>query len=660
MRKMRFLSAVMALMLALTGCSEDDDSSRRNRRNRDKDEDVTESVVQEETTEDDVTKAVEEYEISPMTEPEKSYEISPMESEPEETVTEEAEPEKPAEFEKYGASNIVNSGICVSDGERFYYCDTNVKKLFERDGGENRLIAENFNSYYMNLDGNMIYYADADNDNFITSYNLDSGEKNVICKMHAQELTLYNGMLYFSSAGDESKTIYRVNTDGSGHEALVSCEDLWYMNVYKDKIYFVNYENKAYAVVSMNIDGSELEVIRNYNASDLCVAEDKIFFSERDTRYLYVMNLDGSDVQQLNSTYSRCLNYMNGQLYYFTDEDRNHTMYSCDTEGNVTGRYESDVKFLMLMNNEVYYYDWDLNVHIASLGEKSDEDNYHYGTDITSYKQEEILKTVREHVSSNWSGYYVDEEDIKKSDSRWTLNLCKNGSGEAEYMLVIHLSTGRVTVIRLNMDELPTSVYLFDAQSSTTELSEDKMKAIADKWVAENCEIAPLASSWEYHDYDKNGTYEAYAAFGKSSSGKLYVLLFISAEGKVTVVYECESYIDIEYESYVSMSLDDENYIEYEGRGYFLAQISNGAESANWMYGVKDNDAFDYNPGVQHISLSDDGYLHWNSPSPLDCKNCVGDTGCMTHSHILDYDESTGTFIISVLNSQGEIEPVLQ
>ena len=148
--------------------------------------------------------------------------------------------------------------------------------------------------------------------------------------MHVQELTLYQEKLYFTCTDGEKRTIYRMNLDGSDLESLASCEDLWYMTIYKDVIYYVNYENDQYAILSMKLDGTESRILRKYNASDLCIAEDKIFFAERDTRYLYSMNLDGSDVQQLNSTYSRCINYMNGQLYYYISQENGRNVYSCD------------------------------------------------------------------------------------------------------------------------------------------------------------------------------------------------------------------------------------------------------------------------------------------------------------------------------------------
>lgn len=334
--------------------------------------------------------------------------------------------------------------------------------------------------------------------------------------MHVQELTLYQEKLYFTCTDGEKRTIYRMNLDGSDLESLASCEDLWYMTIYKDVIYYVNYENDQYAILSMKLDGTESRILRKYNASDLCIAEDKIFFAERDTRYLYSMNLDGSDVQQLNSTYSRCINYMNGQLYYYGSEENGRNVYSCDLNGNVTGKYTSGAKFLMLMEEELYYYDWDDVLHILPLNKKSEEENTSHGTNIVSYKQEDVLKPVRSYLASNWAGYTLDEGNITKQGNTWIILLSESG-GSRQYQLIIDLTTGKITILCTTEDILPVSVYLYDTAPSVSpsaaQLSEEELNSIADTWYEQN--YGP-GGAWcfEYHDYDGNGTYEAFAVCG--------------------------------------------------------------------------------------------------------------------------------------------------
>lgn len=571
-----------------------------------------------------------------------------------------AEPTEETLFQNYGASNTVNSGICCTDGERFYYSDTNTKKLYQTENGTATEVADQFYGYYLNLSGDCIYYADAAADNCITAYNLTSGNRTVICNMHVQELTLYKEKLYFTCTDGERRTVYRMNTDGSGLESLANCEDLWYMTIYKDVVYYVNYENDQYAIISMNPDGTDSRMIRKYNASDLCIAEDKIFFAERDTRYLYSMNLDGSDVRQLNSTYSRCLNYMNGQLYYYSSKESGRNIYSCDLEGNITGRYASGAKFLMLMENELYYYDWDEVLHVLPLDKKSEEENYSYGTNITSYEQKDILTPVYRYLETDWSGYTLDENNITKQGNTWTILLTKSGS-QQQYQLTIDLTTGRVTIICITEDILPISVYLYD--NATVQLSEEELRRIADDWYGRHYEVG---GAWwlEYHDYDGNGTYEAFAVcgpvfgagFDTDSYNILNAVLYISSTGEITVIDK--DFQDVQFN--VGNGINEiDYYIEYGGKGYYIPHFRSGSITWQYMYGVRDDKPYD--TGISgHIGLDEDGDLSYYPNSGYgQCPDCgygkSGKSAKQEHKHILFYNETSDEFEVAVKYPSGEI-----
>lgn len=577
-----------------------------------------------------------------------------------------AEPTAEMSFQSSGASNLVNSGICCTDGERYYYSDTNTRTLYQTQNGTADVIAEQFYGYYLNLSGNTIYYADAAADNSVTAYDLSSGSRTVLCNMHVQELTLYQEKLYFTCTDGEKRTIYRMNLDGSGLESLASCEDLWYMTIYKDVIYYVNYENDQYAILSMKLDGTESRILRKYNASDLCIAEDKIFFAERDTRYLYSMNLDGSDVQQLNSTYSRCINYMNGQLYYYGSEENGRNVYSCDLNGNVTGKYTSGAKFLMLMEEELYYYDWDDVLHILPLNKKSEEENTSHGTNIASYKQEDVLKPVRSYLASNWAGYTLDEGNITKQGNTWIILLSESG-GSRQYQLIIDLTTGKITILCTTEDILPVSVYLYNTAPSVSpsaaQLSEEELKSIAYTWYEQN--YGPGGTwSFEYHDYDGNGTYEAFAVCGPVFGAGydtdpyniLQAILYISSTGELTIIRE-----DIQDTDFcVENEVMKEYYIEYDGKGYYVPHFRSGGMCWQPMYGVKDDKPYD--TGVSgSISLDEDGDLnYYNDCIGTDCKGIFGNSMGKNHKHILLYNEETGKFEIYVKSESGEVAKLYQ
>lgn len=644
MKRVKMLPILMVLMTVLAGCSAPEELSASEEKASRPAESTQTAAVETTVTESTTL--------------------------PQET-TEAEEPDEDDLFTDCGAANLVNSGICCSDGERFYYSDTNTKTLYQTENGTANVLADDFYGYYLNLDEDTIYYADAAADNRLTAYDLNSGDRTVICDMFIQELKLYKGKLYFASRDDEEKTIYCMNPDGSELEELVSCDDFWYMTIYKDVIYYVNYENDQYAIAAIDLDGSDFRIIRKYNGSDLCIAEDRIFFAERDTRYLYSMNLDGSDVQQLNSTYSRCVNYMNGQLYYYGSKENGRNVYSCDLNGNVTGRYASGAKFLMLMEEDLYYYDWDEVLHIIPLDKKSEEENYSYGTNIVSYGQEDVLRPVRRYIESNWSGYTLDEGNITKNGDTWTILLTENG-GSKRYEIIIDLTTGKVTILCITEDILPVSVYLFDEEpsasdsvpSSSSQLSKEEMAQIASIWAEEY--YGDILAPWQfvYHDYDGNGTYEAFAFFGNICGDftgsefenwwdQLYLVLYISSSGEVTLIEDDwgDTYFRVG-----NMHTDERKdyYIEYDGKGYCVPCLKNnynGPITWNLMYGVKDDKPYD--TGISgHIDLDEDGDLiYYPNSGFFTCPDCMDN---IDHKHILVIDKTTGEFEMAVKYPSGE------
>ncbi|MDE7094293.1 MAG: DUF5050 domain-containing protein, partial [Oscillospiraceae bacterium] len=370
-----------------------------------------------------------------------------------------------------------------------------------------------------------------------------------------------------------------------------------------------------------------------YNASDLCIAEDKIFFAERDTRYLYSMNLDGSNVQQLNAAYSRCINYMNGQLYYYGSKENNRTIYSCDLNGNITGRYASGAKFLMLMGQEIYYYDWDEQLHILSLSEKSESDNYIHGTNITLYQQEEVLAPVRIYLDNNWSGYTLDESTIIKDNAIWMMTLYYNS---AEYQIVIDLTTGRMTITCLVNDILPTTIYLYDNNNTvpvadtSIQLSEDELRSLADNYVPYGISVL----CFEYHDYDKNGTYEAYAilgSWGQANICSFEELIFISCDGKITSVFKYNN-----GDSPTLFDTDGKAYIEHSNKGFFVPTFSTGTITYNSMFSVKNNEPFEVKNCPTRVWLDEDGNLTYHTSG-----SCIACYNNIEHKHVLIYNDDT-------------------
>lgn len=231
----------------------------------------------------------------------------------------------------FGSANIVNGGYVWYDGMEYrtsnniYSATTIEEQLYYEDANEHHIYCCNRKDF--------------------------SDNKLIYDEARVDELTYYGGWFYFRRSLGDDVSICKMRTDGSDIRVLVRCNE-WYMNVYQDKIYFVNFD-EGYALQSMNLDGNQLTTLAT-NASDICVANDTIFFSDRESRYLYKMNLDGTGLMQLNHTYTRCTNYYQGKLYYFGDG--NHMIYRCDLMGNIEKSYEDGAKFLVLAGGHIYAY----------------------------------------------------------------------------------------------------------------------------------------------------------------------------------------------------------------------------------------------------------------------------------------------------------------
>ncbi len=231
----------------------------------------------------------------------------------------------------FGSTNTINGGYVWYDGIEYRTA---------------------YNFYSAITIGEKLYYEDSTTHHIYSCDRKDLSNKELVYDgAYVDELTYYSGWFYFRRSLGDDVSICKMRTDGSDVRVLVQCDE-WYMNIYQDKIYFINFD-KNHALQCMDLNGDELITLAT-NASDICVVNDMIFFSDRETRYLYKMNLDGTDLMQLNHTYTRCTNYYQGKLYYFGDG--NHMIYRCDLMGNIEKSYEDGAKFLVLAGGYIYAY----------------------------------------------------------------------------------------------------------------------------------------------------------------------------------------------------------------------------------------------------------------------------------------------------------------
>ncbi len=105
-------------------------------------------------------------------------------------------------------------------------------------------------------------------------------------------------------------------------------------------------------------------------------------------------------------------------------------------------------------------------------------------------------------------------------------------------------------------------------------LSEDDLKELV--------QINGTIYDWEYHDYDENGSYEAYAILN-GFEGNYYSIYFIDSNGKVTCMLGNLS-------SYFSDNDNGGKYSAMDNKGFFSFDMSAGGSGyRTYLYSVKNN-----------------------------------------------------------------------
>ena len=237
-----------------------------------------------------------------------------------------------------GESNIVNGGYACSDGDKIYYSDT--EKLYSVKNGRSTVIG-NYGAHYMNFIGNDIYFSNGTADNCICAVKRDGSDFRIIRSAYCYELTYYDGWLYFSEVDNNTNYICRMKPDGSGYTRLRQVK-AWYMSVYAGNIYYVNYDNN-YSLDVMAVDGSGNRTLVSDQTSDLCISGGRIYFSsDRDKRWLYSMNTNGSDLILIREEYTKHTNIAGNSLYC-TDADNHLVIIDPD---NNTGKIYADIGYI--------------------------------------------------------------------------------------------------------------------------------------------------------------------------------------------------------------------------------------------------------------------------------------------------------------------------
>jgi hypothetical protein len=237
-------------------------------------------------------------------------------------------------------------------------------------------------------------------------------------------------------------------------------------------------------------------------------------------------------------------------LYDIDDDGWKETIGKYQTENTLVpyfyrilqenGSYEDYFDYAYNSYNNTLIYDHNTNqIHLVKLDYQAAGNgqfiwiydsnlNIDYGVDY--YYTKELYFNINNQTASQAEvAAYIQNLEILDPDERDLENWCQE-----------------------KMDAVDTEL------SMNRILSESELKAI----ITEGYGVAPTI--WEYHDYDGDGTKEAFAVLTDQDN----TVVCISSYGCIDTMDDCSGYT-------VSSSSDG-NYRTYDGKGFFWADISAG------------------------------------------------------------------------------------
>lgn len=151
------------------------------------------------------------------------------------------------------------------------------------------------------LTSSKIYYAGAEDDHYIYSFDPDSKQKVVIYKGNCYQPALIGGNIYFISLS-KNYNIAKIDEYGQNPTILVE-EKCTFYNVTPDEQYVVYQidDGKNNRLEMMNLSTFEKTVIKKGDYNDINIIDDKVFFREFGTDEVYYFSLySPSQVETFN------------------------------------------------------------------------------------------------------------------------------------------------------------------------------------------------------------------------------------------------------------------------------------------------------------------------------------------------------------------------
>lgn len=220
--------------------------------------------------------------------------------------------------------NIFNDGFFVYDavGQAYYFFNVYEHCMVKMDvkTGSTSVLT-NKPIYSLNYSNGKLYgselTSDGDSGSLVVC-DVVTGNLEILHAAPVHWVQLVNNELYFTDMNDN---LLRKLNIATGKESVLTTQPVYYPVVYKNQVIFqLDSDNES--LYTMSKDGGTMKKLNNYHSHFLLIYNDVIYYrsDENGICRLRSMNLDGSEDQILMTT-----NFTNGNIYndkyYFINKD---------------------------------------------------------------------------------------------------------------------------------------------------------------------------------------------------------------------------------------------------------------------------------------------------------------------------------------------------
>lgn len=233
------------------------------------------------------------------------------------------------EFSGVGNSmdNINEKGI-ATENEKYivYLTDSNYSGItyINKETGEKKKIdtVGNGSNDFFNLVDNTIYYNKRGK---LYKYDINTSKNKIVFNENTENTIIYNNNIYTIKYNDNLgnntgySKLYKTDLNGKSKKVILEKCERFYL--YKDKIYYTNYDDN-FNLYSCDLSGENINKIADFSCAQISVRNDTVFAISLNNQMLYTMGLNGENchklselkIQSINVTDDKILFSSNGEL----------------------------------------------------------------------------------------------------------------------------------------------------------------------------------------------------------------------------------------------------------------------------------------------------------------------------------------------------------